>query len=343
MLSDRERRTMRRIEDELLSDPEFARMVLPVADRLRELATPVVVGVSTEGDPAGTAVEWAAAEAAARRAPLHVVHALRRPFGPAPLGLVPGFVDLAAAEATGVRVLEAAVIRARAAHPGLEVTPRLVSGSPGPALLGQSGDARLLVLGCRRAGQPPHAQRRVPGSLAARLSAAARCPVAVVRRGAGTVRPGAVGPNVVVGVDGTPRYDAAVGFAFRTAQQRGLTVTAVHAWCADRPADLEAVAAPLVTSEAGARDLAHRSLARWRTEHPDVPVDVEVVRRDPTSALVEEAAGAALLVVGTRGRGPARGAVFGSVSRAVVSRAPGSVAVVPATATGQWARPGLRR
>ena len=338
MLSDRERRTVRQIEGELLADPEFARMVLPVAARLRRLAAPVVVGVTAWSDTAGCAVEWAAAEAAAQRCPLHVVHALRLPVALAPLGLFPGSVDPGTAEATGARALEAVATRARSVHPGLAVTVRLLHGSPGQVLLRQSGEARLLVLGCRSAGRP----RRLQGSLAARLSASARCPVAVVHPAAGTLRPGPAGPRVVVGVDGTRRSDPAVGFAFRAAQQRGLTVTAVHAWCADRPADLEAVAAPLISSEVGAYDLLHRSLARWRTEYPDVPVDVEVVRRDPTSALLAGAAGAALVVVGTRGRGPARGAVFGSVSRAVVDRAPGAVAVVPAAATGERARPGPR-
>ncbi|MDK3255865.1 universal stress protein [Blastococcus capsensis] len=343
MLSDRERRTVREIEGDLLSDPEFARMVLPVADRLRGLAAPVVVGVTARSDTAGRAVEWAAAEAAAQQCPLRVVHVLRLPTGLDPFGMFPGFVDLRTAEATGAHVLEAAVTHARSVHPGLEVTAHLVQGSPGHVLLRQSGEARLLVLGCRSTGQPRSTQRRLPGSLAARLSASARCPVAVVRPTAGATPPEAIGSRVVVGVGGSRRCDAAVGFAFRAAHQRGLTVTAVHAWAADRPADLEAVTAPLMTSEVGAYDLLHTSLARWRTEYPDVPVDVEVVRRDPTSALIEGAAGAALVVVGTRGRGPARGAVFGSVSRAVVDGVPGAVAVVPPAPTGRRTRPGLRR
>ncbi|CCG02956.1 universal stress protein [Blastococcus saxobsidens] len=343
MLSDTERQAVRQIEGDLLSDPGFARMVLPVADRLRGLAAPVVVGVTSGSDTAGRTVEWAAAEAAAQQCPLQIVHVLRLPIGVDPFGMFPGFVDPRTAEVTGARVLRAAVTRARSAHPGLEVTAHLVQGSPGQVLLRQSGEARLLVLGCRSTGQPRSAQRRLPGSLAARLSASARCPVAVVHRAAGAGLPDAIGPRVVVGVDGTRRCDAAVGFAFRAAHQRGLDLTAVHAWAADRPADLEAVTAPLIVSEVGAYDLLHASLARWRTEYPDVPVDVEVVHRDPTSALIEGAAGAALVVVGTGRRGPARGAVFGSVSRAVVDGVAGPVAVVPPAATVGRARLGLRR
>ena len=339
MLSDSERLTVRQIERDLLSDPEFARMVLPVADRVRGLAAPVVVGVTAWSGPTGRAVEWAAAEAAAQQCPLQVVHALRPHRALDLSGMFPGCADVPTAEDAGARLLESAVARARSVHPDQEVTAHLVAGGVAQVLLRRSRDARLLVLGRRPDGRSRGGQGRLTGSLAARLSASARCPVAVVRPDA----PCADRSHVVVGVDGTRRSDAAVGFAFRVAQQRGLGITAVHAWAADRPADLEAVTAPLITTEVGAHDVLHRSLARWRTEYPDVPVVPEVVRRDPTSALIDGARGAALVVVGTRGRGPARGAVFGSVSRAVVDGVRGAVAVVPAATAGGRTRPGVRR
>ncbi|RBY94888.1 universal stress protein [Blastococcus sp. TBT05-19] len=335
MLSEAERRTIAALEAGLLSDASFARMVLPVADRLRGLAAPVVVGVTAWSDAAGRAVEWAAAEAATQRCPLHVVHALRPSRGLDLAGLFPGFVEPPAPQVAGARALESAVARARSVHPALEVTAHLQPGNPGQVLLRHSRDARLLVLGHRSNGPSGAGQRRLPGSLAVRLTASARCPVAVVRAGSGALPPCPGNPHVVVGVDGARRSDAAVGFAFRAARQRGLGVTAVHAWTPDRPADLEAVTAPLITTEVGAHDLLHRSLARWRTEYPDVAVVPEVVRGDPTSALVESSVGAALVVVGTRGRGPARGAVFGSVSRAVVEGVAGAVAVVPAGTRGR--------
>lgn len=341
MLSDSDRLTVQQIERHLLSDPEFARMVLPVADRVRGLAAPVVVGVAAWSGPAGRAVEWAAAEAAAQRCPLHVVHTPRLPRGLGLSWMFPGPVDVHEVEVAGARALEAAVARARAVHPDLEITAHLDPGSVAQVLLRRSRDARLLVLGRRADGRSGGGQGRLTGSLAARISSSARCPVAVVRPGGGA--PGAARPHVVVGVDGTRRSDAAVGFAFLAAQQRGLGVRAVHAWAADRPADLEAVTAPLITTEAGAHALLHRSLARWRIEHPDVPVVPEVVRRDPSSALLDRAAGAALVVVGTRGRGPARGALLGSVSRAVVDGVPAAVAVVPAGTAGAPTHPGVRR
>jgi nucleotide-binding universal stress UspA family protein len=59
-----------------------------------------------------------------------------------------------------------------------------------------------------------------------------------------------------------------------------------------------------------------------------VAVTTEVVRRDPADALIAGSLGAALVVVGSRARGRALGAMFGSVSRAVLDGAAGPVAVV---------------
>ena len=86
--------------------------------------------------------------------------------------------------------------------------------------------------------------------------------------------------------------------------------------------------APLVTTEAAAYALVDGAVGAWRDRYPDVPVVPEVVRRDPASALVTGSAGAALLAVGSRGRRAGLGAVFGSVSRAVVDGAAAPVAVV---------------
>jgi nucleotide-binding universal stress UspA family protein len=80
--------------------------------------------------------------------------------------------------------------------------------------------------------------------------------------------------------------------------------------------------------EAEARETLERVLDRWRHRFPDVPVQGRVVHGDPAAALIAAAQGAALVVTGCRGRGPARSRVLGSVSRQVAERAPGPVAVV---------------
>ncbi len=327
MLSDSDRRTVQELESALLSDPGFSRAVLPVVRRLRQLRTPVVVGVTADGGSA-SALEWAAAEAAGQRRPLRVVHAISSSVPVDPLGVVPAVDSLAAQQAAAARLVDGALARVRSVAPGVEASAAIVQGPPRRVLLRESRDAHLLVLGSRGRGGPrPGVRRLLHGSLVLRVTAAAGCPVAVVHlRGDGAAD--LVAPRVVVGVDGLPHSDAAVGFAFRAAAQRGAAVTAVHAWCADCAADLEAVTAPLVTTEAAAYALVDGAVGAWRERYPDVPVVPEVVRRDPASALVTGSTGAALVVVGSRGRRAGWGAVFGSVSRAVVDGATTPVAVV---------------
>lgn len=327
MLSDPDRRTVQELESALLSDPAFTRAVLPVARRLQRLSAPVVVGVAAEGGSA-SALEWATAEAAGQQRPLRIVHAFAAPVVLDPLGFVATVDTLPVQQAAAARLVDGALARVRAMAPDVEVSACTVRGSPRRVLLRESRDAHLLVLGPRRrSGRRPGVQRLLHGSLTLQVTAGAGCPVTVVHP-SGAAAPDAVPPRVVVGVDGLPRSDAATGFAFRAASRRGIGVTAVHAWAADCPADLEAVTAPLVTTEAAAHALVEGAVATWRELYPHVPVTTEVVRRHPAAALVAGSAGAALVVVGSRYRRAGLGAVFGSVSRAVVNGAVGPVAVV---------------
>lgn len=326
MLSDSERRTVRAIEADLLSDAAFARTVGPVARSLHRRAGPIVLAIAGDGSSGG-AVEWAAAEAAAQRCPLRLVHAFRFPLALDPLCGVPVVAGVAADQAAAVEILDRALDRVRLLAPGLEVSAQAVQGTRAAALLRESRDARLLVLGAR----PPRRPGGLPwvrhGALRARITASARCPVAVVHR-LPDAQHSPLRPRVLVGIDGTACSNAAVGFAFAAAQRRDLPVTAVHAWTADCPADLEAVRAPLVTSETAAYRLVDAALDRWTDRFPGVPVTAEVVRRDAAGALIAGSAEAALVVVGSRGLGRVRGAVLGSVSHAVLEGVAGPVAVV---------------
>jgi nucleotide-binding universal stress UspA family protein len=131
-----------------------------------------------------------------------------------------------------------------------------------------------------------------------------------------------------VDVDGTASCTPAVGFAFQAARQRGIPLTAVHAWTPDPPADLEAISGPPAMAEVLAGRTLERALDRWRSEFAGVPLVTTLVRGDPAHALVAASRGAALLVVGSRGRGHIRGTMLGSVSQSVLQHGHSPLAII---------------
>ena len=135
-------------------------------------------------------------------------------------------------------------------------------------------------------------------------------------------------PRVVVGVDGTGSSAPRLGVAFRAAAQRGVPLTAVHAWTPDLPADHEAVCGSVASSEARADELLHETLEPWQSRFADVPVVTRLSIGNPAAVLIRESEGAALAVVGSGARGAARRRLFGSVSRSVAQRARCPVVVV---------------
>jgi len=137
---------------------------------------------------------------------------------------------------------------------------------------------------------------------------------------------------VVAGVDGSDHGREALRFALSEAALRGARVTAVRAWSIP----------PLTTTGVGimpayqvVRDgLAEGTAAELAqsveeaSSAASVEVEVEVVQGDAAGALVERSAGAALVVVGSRGRGSVAGPLLGSVSQGVLHHAQCPVAVV---------------
>jgi nucleotide-binding universal stress UspA family protein len=94
------------------------------------------------------------------------------------------------------------------------------------------------------------------------------------------------------------------------------------------PADHEAVCGSVAASEARVDELLHEALEPWRSRFPDVPVTTRLPIADPAAALIRESEGAALVVVGSRARGAARGRFLSVVSRSVAQRARCPVVVV---------------
>ncbi len=281
----------------------------------------VVVGIDGS-QSALEAARWAADEALRRRLSLRLVAA----FGWTTEVVVghPGLGDrhreiMLAHTHRALRAAEAAVLEHA---PDVEVTRELIVGYPIGVLVAESRRAELIVVGDRGLSR---VGGLLLGSVAMALAAHGACPVVVVR---GTVPATAAPAPVVVGIDGSPASEAALEFAYDEAATRGAPLVAVHAWF-DMVAD--PVLAPLLDWDAIEDDervvLAER-LAGWAEKYPDVEVRRVVVRDRPVHALLGEAAGAALLVVGSRGRGGFAGLVLGSVGHALLHRSPCPLAVV---------------
>jgi nucleotide-binding universal stress UspA family protein len=283
----------------------------------------IVVGV--DGTESGhDALDWAAAEAATRKLPLCVVHAYAVMPSWAAIGTVPQpYEDTGVAEEAKL-VVEQAVARARSVASELEVSTRLIVGSGAPALLAQCGDAELIVVGSRGLDG---VRGLLAGSVSFRVAMHAQCPVVVVRP-MKAVAPGRSASRVVVGVDGTRLSEPAIGFAVRAAAQRGVDVIAVHAWDARVTADLAAVTDDWSLAEAAEWRTLQDVFTQWRHRLAGARVELRLARGRAQDVLVEESAGAALVVVGSRGHGSVQAALRGSVSHAVLQRAGCPVAVV---------------
>lgn len=292
----------------------------------------VVVGLDGS-EPARVAADWAAAEAARRCVSLRLVHAVNvAPFTPA-AGYVPPQGLFEALEDEGRRWLLEAKAEIGAVYPGLVVEEEVRAGHPVGVLVGCSERAGLVVVGAGGAGGLAGV---LAGSTAISLAAYGRCPVAVVRGPVLGELPEEQGP-VVVGVDGSPASEAAVGIAFEEASLRGARLLAVHAWSGFE-SDSRYLAAGRFAEDwtsvhAAQREVLAERLAGWQEKYPDVEVRRLVARRRPVPCLLRYGAGARLLVVGSRGRGGFAGLLLGSTSRAVIQRA-GCPVIVARPAAG---------
>lgn len=259
------------------------------------------------------AVRWAAADARLHRVPLRLVCAV--PDAPEAVGR--GLTEIRA-ERPGW--LAQAVNAAHAAADGVELEQELRHGRPGQVLLDESRYARRLVVGARGLSEFTGV-RLALGSTAELVAMRSHCPVVVVPdraelEGSGT-RP------VIVGVDGSRIGESALEAAYAEASVRGVPLIAVHVW-SDVAADEWFAPGSGGWEEIRAdaeRVLAER-LAGWQEKYPDVSVERVVVRDRPVRFLVEHAAQAQLLVVGSRGRGGITGMLIGSTSRALLHCTP---------------------
>ena len=285
---------------------------------------PIVVGV--DGSAASkAAVDWAARDAALRGLPLKAVHVLTPPLVMAfpEVPMPPGYLKWQEEEA-GKILEDAARVAAEAAGGAAKdvvVSTEMLSGPSIPTLVDASEGAGMIVVGCRGHGA---LARGLLGSVSNALVHHARCPVAVIHD-EDPLMPHPSQAPVVVGVDGSPASEKALAIAFEEASLRGVDLLAVHAWSDSTV--FEFPGTDWSTLQAMGEETLSERLAGWQERYPDVMVRRSVVADRPARHLIEQAASAQLLVVGSHGRGGFAGMLLGSVSTAVVNAARNPVIV----------------
>jgi nucleotide-binding universal stress UspA family protein len=139
--------------------------------------------------------------------------------------------------------------------------------------------------------------------------------------------------RAVVGVDGSEASEGALRWAVDEARLHQGQVVAIHAWEAPvAPVDLLPVPHPdfvalLSDLRAAAEQLVASSVEKVTGREPPVPVERLAIEGPAATVLLDAAADADLLVLGSRGRGGFVGLLLGSVTRQCVDHAPCPVLV----------------
>lgn len=285
---------------------------------------PVAVGVDGS-DPSMAAVRWAAGEAAARGAPLRIVHARTWRASNEQFS-----IGLSAQEDWIRERIGSAWHDAAERHPDLEISGDEVSETPAKVLLDALHQADLLVLGSRGVGA---VSGFFTGSVALPVIAHATGPVVLVRQD--PAHSGDEGDRhpVVVGLDLHHRFDPVLEFALDAAFRAGRRLRVVHVWPeASVYAYPSALPDPQVGAdlEAHARKTLDSAFDAWRKTYPDVEIERLLLDGAVASRLLEAEQEAHLVVVGRRMHKHLKFATFiGPVTHALLHHATAPVAVVP--------------
>jgi len=220
---------------------------------------------------------------------------------------------------TAHKALTTAARTAAATLDEARVSQLVRTGHAPTALLEITRPGDLLVTGT-------HGHRPVVGVLLGSTSSSlithAHCPVLVARPT--TI---AASAPVVVGVDGSRAAHGALRMAADEADRLRVPLRAIAAV----PPVIDAagmVSGPDDATLRAAESRLAEAVAGLRQDRPDLVIDMVVSQTHPVETLLRASHDAGLLVLGSRGRGPIKSALLGSVSRDVAQRAACSVLVV---------------
>lgn len=281
---------------------------------------PIVVGVDGS-DTSLAAVRLGARQAALHRRPLVLLHALESTFVAATSdrrmdGLPYSQRVLADA------LLAEAVAAAREIAPNNEIRADVATSTPAAALVRASDGAAAIVVGTHRHDR---VSGLLGGSTAIQVATHAACPV-LISRGQATT-----GGEITLGIDGSPRSESAIAFAFEAASLTGTPLHAVHAWhhpIARGPGDSLPLLYMDADVEAQESRLLAESISGWGEKYPDVDVRRSLVRGTAAHVLLDASTEASLLVVGARGLGGFAELLLGSVGLTLMRRSTCPIAIV---------------
>jgi len=282
----------------------------------------VVVGVD-ESDGAARALQWAAREGELRGWAVRAVLAwglLDQHHTIIGERFDPGYGEKDAAEA-----LAGIVFRALGDDVAAKVEHRVVCELPAHALLTASAGADLLVVGARGMGG---FKGLMLGSISQQCLHHTSVPIAVVRGEPATTDRES---RIVVAVDGSDTAQRALAWALDEARARAARVTAVHAW---HPAYVSGYPYTEPVFEPDEFERASRQVVAAAIEAADssglaAPVEQRSARGGAAAAILDAAAGADLIVMGSRGLGGFKGLLLGSVTAQVTHHAEATVVVIP--------------
>jgi nucleotide-binding universal stress UspA family protein len=279
-----------------------------------KMSRPIVVGFDCSPD-AARGLRWAVDLSRSQELPLRVVvargdlYTLSSWADEWTRGLAEEWADRARKELAEMGEEEAEVV--------------VLDGLAPEALTLESGSAEFVVVGGRGHGALTGV---LQGWVSQHVSRHAQCPVVVVR-----AADDPESRRVVVGVDGSEHSRHALEVALHYAGMHQFALTVLYAperWRGygdKRPAQ---VAPELLAALEDREARVLGEIGRVVAKHDGVAVDVSEVPSSPAQALIHQSHDAALVVVGSRGRGAFAGMVLGSVSADVLRHAHCPVAVI---------------